>query len=302
MLVLMDIIRKLFSHFLIPSENNNFRSRSLHHDYLSLYLLIALVFSFSVKQLKIHNILGFATDISVTKLFEVTNEKRNQSGLSTLSYNQSLSDAAQKKAEDMFAKNYWAHYAPDGKTPWDFILSTGYKYEFAGENLAKNFLFSNAVVDAWMNSPKHRENILKAEYSEVGYAVVNGVLGGEETTLVVQMFGKPLAKVVADNRPPAIMPAAKPVLAEEKILPEPKTLPAAISQENNHSRFSIPAISLNMTYTFIIFLIVALVADFYVAAKLRIVRLSGRNIAHILFLAFIVIGISLIIVKSGIIL
>src|SRR3972149_9762200 len=95
----------------------------------------------------------------------------------------------------MFQENYWSHYSPDGKTPWDVILGAGYKYEYAGENLAKNFLFSNGFVDAVMNSTTHRDNLLKKEYTEVGYAIVNGTLNGEQTTLVVQEFGKPMTSV-----------------------------------------------------------------------------------------------------------
>src|SRR3989338_10353152 len=183
-----DYIHRLF----IPHEENNFRAKSLHTDFLTVYLVIALLMTVVFKQASLHNVLGFATDISVDKLYQLVNEKRKKNNLSPLVLNSSLSLAAQKKAENMFRENYWSHYSPDGKTPWDFILGTGYKYEYAGENLAKNFLFSNGVVDAWMNSTTHRENLLKKEYTEVGYAIVNGILNGEQTTLVVQMFGKPL--------------------------------------------------------------------------------------------------------------
>jgi len=193
-----DFIRKLF----VPKEENNFRSRALHTDFLTYYLVFALLLTVSFKRLNLNNVLGFATDITVEKLFTLTNEQRQKKGLNNLSYNDKLSNAAAKKANDMFAKNYWAHYGPDGESPWDFILDSGYKYEYAGENLAKNFLFSSGVINAWMNSPTHRENILKPEYSEVGFAIVNGILNGEETTLVVQMFGKPLSPTLANKTPP----------------------------------------------------------------------------------------------------
>ena len=91
------------------------------------------------KQTNIHNVLGFATDISTDKLFQLTNELRQKNNLPSLSLNSSLSLAAQKKAENMFQENYWSHYSPTGKTPWDFILGANYKYEYAGENLAKTF-------------------------------------------------------------------------------------------------------------------------------------------------------------------
>src|SRR3989338_7182361 len=114
-----------------------------------------------------------------------------------LELNPELSLAAEKKAEDMFARNYWAHNGPNGSTPWDFIKGAGYTYIYAGENLAKDFQNSNDVVQAWMKSPSHRENILRKEYQDIGFAVVNGVLNGEETTLVIQMFGVSSSKSVA---------------------------------------------------------------------------------------------------------
>jgi len=154
-----DFIRKLF----VPKEENNFRSRALHTYFLTYYLVFALLLTVSFKRLNLNNVLGFATDITVEKLFTLTNEQRQKKGLNNLSYNDKISNAAAKKANDMFAKNYWAHYGPDGESPWDFILDSGYKYEYAGENLAKNFLFSSGVINAWMNSPTHRENILKPE-------------------------------------------------------------------------------------------------------------------------------------------
>src|SRR4030065_255642 len=120
------------------------------------------------------NILGYATDINMPALYQLVNEQRQNNNLPPLTYNEKLAQAAYGKAQDMFTKNYWAHYAPDGATPWNFILASGYQYEYAGENLAKNFLFSQNVLDAWMASPSHRENILRKDYNEVGFAIVNG--------------------------------------------------------------------------------------------------------------------------------
>src|SRR3989344_4656702 len=190
----MEKVKNFIHRLFIPHEENNFRAKSLHTDFLTVYLVIAFLMTMVFKQASLHNVLGFATDISVDKLYQLVNEQRQKNNLPPLVLNSSLSLAAQKKAENMFQENYWSHYSPFGKTPWDFILGANYKYEYAGENLAKNFLFSNGVVDAWMNSTAgHRENILKKEYTEVGYAIVNGILNGEQTTLVVQLFGTPLA-------------------------------------------------------------------------------------------------------------
>lgn len=296
-------MKKVFDfihHLFIPKEENNYRAKALHPDFLTYYLLIALFLTFAFKQTNLQNVLGFATDISVNKLYELTNTQREKDGLSDLNYNEKLAQAAAQKAQDMFNQNYWAHYGPNGATPWDFILRSGYQYEFAGENLAKNFLFSQGVMDAWMSSPTHRENILRKDYSEVGFAVVNGTLNGEQTTLVVQMFGKPLSGL-AQKSP--IIPA-QPVQAAEQSqksqvieispTPLPKTEPAILAKGSRLLPFSLSSIPLNMNVTFLGFLMLALVLDFYFASKLNVVRIGGKNIAHFIFLGFIVVGLFLI--------
>jgi len=106
--------------------------------------------------------LGFATDISIQALLKDTNDKRIENGLQPLTLNDQLNQAAAGKAADMFGNNYWAHISPSGKTPWDFILGANYQYVYAGENLAKDFQDSQGVVDAWMNSPSHKENLLNS--------------------------------------------------------------------------------------------------------------------------------------------
>jgi len=95
---------------------------------------------------------------------------------------------AQKLIIHMITNNYWVHYAPDGTTPWLFIVSSGYQYKTAGENLAKGFDTSSGVVAGWMESPTHKANVL-GDYTDVGFAVTNGILMGSETTLIVAMYG-----------------------------------------------------------------------------------------------------------------
>jgi len=276
----MQKLTNFIHHLFIPHEENNFRAKSLHTDFLTVYLVIAFLMMMVFKQANLHNVLGFATDISVDKLYQLVNEQRQKNNLPPLVLNSSLSLAAQKKAENMFQENYWSHYSPDGKTPWDFILGANYKYEYAGENLAKNFLFSNGVVDAWMNSTAgHRENILKKEYIDVGYAIVNGVLNGEQTTLVVQEFGKPLANSFTPPLIQASEPEAKPIVAEKRI--EQVVVQPKINAFN---------FTFNLNVIFMAFLLLALALDFYFASKLNVIRIAGKNTAHFLFIIFILMG------------
>lgn len=206
----MNRLHQWIRHIFVPQETNNFRAKSLHVDMLSAYLVMAIILCFGVKLVgNGSNVLSYATDISADKLFQLTNEERVKNNLPPLTMNAELSAAAEQKAKNMFEKNYWSHYAPDGTAPWFFILQSGYQYEYAGENLAKNFMFSDGVVQAWMNSPTHRANIVRPEYTEIGFAVENGLLNGEETTLVVQMFGKPLSKDIAKAPAPQARAAAE---------------------------------------------------------------------------------------------
>ncbi len=299
----MDRLKSLLHRLFVPSEQNNYRAGLLHHDFLTYYLILAFVLSFSFKTIgsQFKNILGFATDISVQKLLVLTNQQREKYSLGDLAYNEELSQAAYKKAQDMFAKNYWAHYSPDGLTPWNFILASNYQYEYAGENLAKNFLFSNAVVDAWMNSPSHRENMLKSQYKDVGYAIVNGVLNGEQTTLVVQMFGAPLVAPSLAKKDQTVLPATVPVVQNIEQT-SPNQQPEVLAKQIVQPKVNLFDVSMNMNYIFIFFLAVILIGDFYVASKLNVIRMNGKNMAHLLFLLFISAAISFVIARSGAIL
>lgn len=124
-------------------------------------------------------------------VIDATNQERQLLGLGELKINEALRKAAQDKADDMAQKGYFAHQSPDGKNPWYWIDQTGYTYKAAGENLAVNFDYSKDVVNAWMNSPTHRANIVKAKYQEIGIGIAEGFYQGRPTVFVVQMFGTP---------------------------------------------------------------------------------------------------------------
>jgi len=131
-------------------------------------------------------------------LISQTNGQRITNGnLGTLTTNALLTAAAQQKANDMAAKGYFAHNSPDGHTPWYWMDQVGYKFIYAGENLAVNFTDSSDVTQAWMNSPGHRENILNGHYTEIGIATAQGTYEGNPTTFVVEMFGNPASVAAA---------------------------------------------------------------------------------------------------------
>ena len=119
---------------------------------------------------------------------DLTNEERAEFSEAPLRRNSILDEAARQKAEHMAQKEYFAHYAPDGTSPWFWFDQAGYVYAHAGENLAIHFTDSEEVVEAWMDSPSHRENIVSGKFTEIGVGTAKGEFEGYETVYVVQLF------------------------------------------------------------------------------------------------------------------
>jgi hypothetical protein len=138
-------------------------------------------------------VLAYATDMSAGGLLSSTNTKRSENGVGSLKANSQLNSAAQAKANDMVARNYWSHNTPDGQTPWTFVQSAGYKYTKVGENLAYGFATSSDAVVGWMNSATHKANMLDGAFTEVGFGIANGsnYNASGEQTVVVAMYGQP---------------------------------------------------------------------------------------------------------------
>ena len=130
--------------------------------------------------------------LSIYSLFNLTNEQRKLAGLAELSLDPRLNNSASDKCKDMVAKNYWAHNAPDGTKPWIFIGKYT-KYNKAAENLAHGFYSNESIIDGWMNSPSHKENIVEPGYTNIGFAICdspNFVNEGKQT-IIVQHFSLP---------------------------------------------------------------------------------------------------------------
>jgi uncharacterized protein YkwD len=123
-------------------------------------------------------------------LLEV-NKKRTEIGLKPLILNKHLIEASKAKAGSMKETNYFSHVDPYTGKKWsDFIKESGYEYLEAGENLANGFGTVKDMVEAWMKSPSHKENILNKNVSETGVGVISGKLNGFSTVFVVQVFGE----------------------------------------------------------------------------------------------------------------
>ncbi len=127
--------------------------------------------------------------ISEEQLLALTNSERNKAGLNNLVLNTALQSAAYNKALSLTNENYFSHTAPSGEKFSSWIQDTHYQYSVVGENLASDFSENQALVDAWMNSSTHRENILNPRWKDTAIAVIK--TKDERKAIVVELFGAP---------------------------------------------------------------------------------------------------------------
>ena len=139
--------------------------------------------------------------LTKSKVVSETNVQREANGgLPPLLENAKLNAAAKAKADDMFLKQYFEHISPSGMGPGELVKNHGYDYVVTGENLILgNFKDEKEMVQAWMDSPGHRANILNKRFSEIGVAVVKGVYEGKTVWIGVQEFGLPLSSCAQPN-------------------------------------------------------------------------------------------------------
>lgn len=184
-------VRHSVKSVMVPHVGNQYRPHLVRRHGLVFVLLLVMT-AFGIQNF--HNtgsVLGRVTDVTRQRLLETTNNARLANNSAPLELNETLNQAAQAKAANMFEEQYWSHSAPSGYSPWHWVTLAGYKYEHAGENLAKGFVSSQGVTTAWLNSEEHRKNLLDQSYRDVGFAVQKGHLNGEETTIVVALYGRP---------------------------------------------------------------------------------------------------------------
>lgn len=187
----------VYDHF-IPHHRNNYHPHILGHRNLALMSgLLVAVKIFTLSLISFGPVApAFSSAITSENIISLTNQSRQEYGLTSLAENDYLDKAAQVKANDMLERGYFSHNTPDGKTPWTFITNAGYSYLMAGENLAVNFTEAENVEAAWMNSPGHKANILNKNFEEIGIGIAQGQYQGHMAIFVVQMFGTPIEQKV----------------------------------------------------------------------------------------------------------
>lgn len=304
----MDLAYAL-AHFIYPKSSNNHKAKLLHSSsifilasFMVAYQLILQVIPFSGLK-----ILGYAASIPTDEIIRLTNVKRTEAGVGTLSYNSLLTQAARMKGQDMLAKGYWAHIAPDGTEPWYFFTQANYKYKYAGENLARDFSNPTDAINAWMASPSHRENLLSGKYKDTGVAVVEGKLAGVDTTIIVQLFGTALGDTA--NQVPVARATTQTVTKNTlkvtptevitptlvpSITPEPTKTSMLITGSTDTQKPSFLAVLLSpfqstrtISLAVTLILLIVLVIDGIVITRRKVTRISSRNLAHFAFLGMV---------------
>lgn len=157
-----------------------------------LYLAAIGVMAFSLIGFS-NIVIGQNKDIGANEIIELTNKQRELLNAQPLAVNIDLMNAAQAKAENMAKEQYFSHNLPDGSAPWKFITDTGYSYLEAGENLAMTNQANDSVVNGWMNSPAHKDNVINKNFTDtgIGVAYFGAYQGYKNAYVVVAFYAKP---------------------------------------------------------------------------------------------------------------
>ncbi|WP_433467324.1 CAP domain-containing protein [Spirillospora sp. CA-128828] len=120
------------------------------------------------------------------EVVSLTNAQRAAHGLRPLADDRCLTAAAQAYSEDMAARRFYSHTSPEGTQPWDRAAAAGSTHLGIGENIACGQRSPAEVVQGWMDSPGHRANILKPDFTHIGIGFQGG---GKAGTYWTQLFG-----------------------------------------------------------------------------------------------------------------
>jgi hypothetical protein len=211
--------------YLFPYKGNDHKPHLLREGSITvLFSLVIILFCTSLGSSYVLNKTDFGAAVLPAVLVDLTNEHRIENNQKPLVRSTVLEAAALMKAKDMAANQYFAHTSPAGITPWYWFNKAGYKFSYAGENLAVHFTESSDVERAWIASPTHHANLINSKFDEIGIATYDGVYEGQPTTFVVQLFGKPVA-----------LPVTPAAVVEKKVAVSTQPLSAPIPEVKGES-------------------------------------------------------------------
>jgi uncharacterized protein YkwD len=122
-------------------------------------------------------------------MLDSVNVERAKESLDPLSWCPALARSATAHSVDMSLNNYFEHESLDGREISDRAKAQGYDYRTVGENIAVGQRDVAEVMEGWMNSPGHRENILRPQFTHLGSGVATGDYKGFQSIYWTQNFG-----------------------------------------------------------------------------------------------------------------
>lgn len=131
------------------------------------------------------------SEITPENVTATMNAHRAAAGLPPLVLNEKLTRAAESRMQDMIEGQWWDHASPEGTSPFVWLAAADYDYLYAAENLAAGFDTTPVLLEAWLESPGHRANVMGARYSDCGVAIIEGTTRGKALgRSVVVLFGR----------------------------------------------------------------------------------------------------------------
>lgn len=221
-------MRNTLKKYFIPHRENNYHPHILHTKRTVFYGLIFLL----AKVVVVAFVVFLPTEVFVLpdvlaeeqrQIIALTNEARVDLGLPALVVAKKLNNSAQYKADDMSAKEYFAH-TKNNKTVATWLETADYKFETAGENLAVGYSTAQDIVDAWKNSPTHYANLIDKDFKDFGVGLTGGVYNGQPTVFIAQHLASPLFKVEADKESTKVLTKMR---VEKKITKKVETVNSA---------------------------------------------------------------------------
>ena len=208
------------SNFFIANPENEFQPKILNFK-----VIFVVALALGLTRLLLPLSVAESVAVNSSTLMSLINNERSQRNLPTLLTHQSLVGAANIKAQDMIDRDYFAHIDPDGKYIWNEIVAAGYSpYKILGENLAVDFSTSEGMVQAWIDSPTHRGNLLHPDFVNQGLTAIYGDYQGRYTNLTASLFGAlAISTPTPPPPPPPPPPVVTPPVQSETITAPPET-------------------------------------------------------------------------------
>lgn len=203
---------KVLKKFFVPHAENNYHPHILHTKRAIFYTLVFGV----MKSITVLLVILLPQEAYLhpdvlneqyKTILALTNTTRSDHRITAVAVAPKLDVSAQDKANDMAKYQYFSHSGPDGHTLAYFLDRAGYNYTVAGENLAVGFSDPQALVDAWIKSPKHYANLVDPDFIEVGIGLESGVYRGEPAVYVAQHFGSRVKEELTALDEPVALPS-----------------------------------------------------------------------------------------------